>query len=84
VALKSSSDKEETTMPTDYTAQEYVTNFIPQLAAIFSDPAQAYREMTLDAARLATRLELPVSPEGRYRRGIWDIISDRLVSGAHA
>ena len=68
-------------MPTEYTAQEYVATFIPQLATVFEDPAQAYRELTLDADHLAARLELPVSPAGRYRRGIWDIIADRLVSG---
>ena len=62
---------------TDYTAQQYVETF---LAVVFMDPAAAYAEMTVEAASLACRLDLPVSSSGRYRKGIWELVSGRSGS----
>ena len=58
----------------DYTAQEYISTFSPRLADIFPDPQEAYAEMTQEAERLAIQLEIGVSSEGKYRRGIWDLV----------
>ncbi|MFT4077847.1 hypothetical protein [Rhodomicrobium sp.] len=61
------------------TVREYVAKYWPGLEALFTDADAAFREMTQEANTEASRLGMPLAPDGRYVLTLWDLASARAI-----
>lgn len=56
------------------TIHEYISTYTPRLTDFMVDPEFACQELRQEGDALALKVGLPVSSEGRYSIGLWDII----------